>query len=243
MTTCNWSWKASLHRPNRAPSHKMGISRRGLLIPDARLLIFSIIAIVGFLQPTSGYVCTALSVDSWTGCCPEVGERFSCQGCNLASRCCNSYEYCVSCCLNPSVTKEDLVVKLKIAKPVTAGTYHSAFDFCIGMCRHNSASVVHENSYASDFHHCHSLKTNISGIREANFQILSGIDIVIGKVGESCNSACMSKGKSCVSNKLSVLNRCEMLEKYMKCKGSCLASIGADQPAEVVDNAPENMDI
>ncbi|PKU70588.1 hypothetical protein MA16_Dca008705 [Dendrobium catenatum] len=110
------------------------------------------------LADDNGYVCTALSVYPWTYCCPETGER----GCNLVSKCCNSYEYCVSCCLNPSVTEEDAVLKLKIAKPVTAGTYPSAFDFCVGRCRHNSASVVHENAYVSDFHHCYSLQTNSS---------------------------------------------------------------------------------
>ncbi|CAL5381710.1 unnamed protein product [Camellia sinensis] len=30
-------------------------------------------------------------------------------------------------------------------------------------------------------------------------------------------------------------------EKYMSCKGACLASIGADQPAEVVDDAPKDL--
>ncbi|KAF5761738.1 hypothetical protein HanXRQr2_Chr16g0768501 [Helianthus annuus] len=29
-----------------------------------------------------------------------------------------------------------------------------------------------------------------------------------------------------------------VIQKYMKCKGSCLASIGADQPAE---DAPRNL--
>ncbi|BBG93611.1 hypothetical protein Prudu_001678, partial [Prunus dulcis] len=29
--------------------------------------------------------------------------------------------------------------------------------------------------------------------------------------------------------------------KYMSCKGTCLASIGPDQPAEVVDDAPEDL--
>jgi len=32
-----------------------------------------------------------------------------CSGCNLLSRCCNSYEHCVSCCLNPA-----LVISYKI---------------------------------------------------------------------------------------------------------------------------------
>lgn len=27
----------------------------------------------------------------------------------------------------------------------------------------------------------------------------------------------------------------------MSCKGACLASFGADQPAEVVDDAPKNL--
>ncbi|KAG8481275.1 hypothetical protein CXB51_026107 [Gossypium anomalum] len=31
------------------------------------------------------------------------------------------------------------------------------------------------------------------------------------------------------------------IQKYMSCKGACLASIGPDQPAEVVDDAPKNL--
>lgn len=194
------------------------------------------------LADDNGYICTALSVSPWTRCCPESGERFSCLGCNLISKCCNSYEYCVSCCLNPSMTQEELVLKLKIAKPLTAGTHSSIFDFCSGRCRHNSANVVHENAYSSDFHHCYISQTNSSGLIEPNFERrLTGIDIIIGKQGESCNLACISKGQSCVSNKLSVINSCELLEKYMRCKGSCFASMGADQPAEVVNDAPKHM--
>nr|XP_010930210.1 uncharacterized protein LOC105051452 isoform X2 [Elaeis guineensis] len=177
------------------------------------------------LSDDHGYVCSALSVDSLSRCCPEIGERFSCHGCNLVSQCCNSYEYCVSCCLHPSRTKEDLVLKVKIAKPITAGTYASVFDFCAGRCRHNSASVL-----------------NFSGIMELSSEArLTGIDIVIGKQGESCNSACRLKKQSCVPNRLLVLNKCEFLQRYMSCKGGCFASIGADQPAEVVDDAPKDV--
>ncbi|XP_020107484.1 uncharacterized protein LOC109723507 [Ananas comosus] len=194
------------------------------------------------LSDDNGYVCTALSVDPWTRCCPEMGDRFSCQGCNLVSQCCDSYEYCVSCCLNPSKTKMDLAVKVKIAKPVTAGRYGTVFDFCAGRCRHNSASVVHENAYASDFHHCFSLQLNSSGLIETNSEAqLTSIDVVVGRLGESCNSVCMSKGQSCVPNRLFVLNRCELLRKYMSCKSGCYASTGADQPAEVADDAPNHM--
>ncbi|CAL9054878.1 uncharacterized protein LOC135676193 [Musa acuminata AAA Group] len=194
------------------------------------------------LSDDNGYVCTALSVDSWTRCCPVKGDQFSCQGCNLISQCCNSYEYCVSCCLDPSRTDKDLAMKVKIAKPVTAGTYSSAFDFCAGRCRHNSASVVHENAYASDFHHCFSLQSNYSGSTEVTFEArLAGINIVTGRPGESCTIACSLRGQSCVPNRLFLLNRCNLLQKYMLCKGGCFASIGSDQPAEVEEFAPKHM--
>ncbi|KAM0036192.1 putative SREBP regulating gene protein [Helianthus debilis subsp. tardiflorus] len=37
-------------------------------------------------------------------------------------------------------------LKVKIAKPVTSGTYSSLFDYCAGRCRHKSESVIHENT-------------------------------------------------------------------------------------------------
>uniref|UniRef100_A0A1D1Y991 SREBP regulating gene protein n=1 Tax=Anthurium amnicola TaxID=1678845 RepID=A0A1D1Y991_9ARAE len=194
------------------------------------------------LADDKGFVCTALSVDPLSRCCPETGGKFSCQGCNLVSQCCNSYEFCVSCCLSPSLTAEELALKVKIAKPVTAGTYANVFDFCAGRCRHNSASVVHENAYASDFHHCFSLPSNYSGNTKAHSEArLVGINIAIGSQGESCDSACKSKGLSCVPHKLVVLNKCEYLQKYMSCKGGCFSSMGADQPAEVIDDAPKHL--
>ncbi|KAJ6858649.1 hypothetical protein NC652_041059 [Populus alba x Populus x berolinensis] len=92
-----------------------------------------------------------------------------------------------------------------------AVSYTSAFDFCAGRCRHNSESVVHENAYRSDFHHCFSLPSNSSG---ANYTLLEarlgGINVVIGKQGESCDSVCKSNGQSCVLNKLLVLNQCDV---------------------------------
>lgn len=76
-----------------------------------------------------GYVCDALSLDPQSRCCHGKVEQYSCQwvisscfitlvvkcirwilptninscsGCNLGLKCCNSYEYCVSCCLSPA---------------------------------------------------------------------------------------------------------------------------------------------
>uniref|UniRef100_A0A0E0J0K9 SREBP regulating gene protein n=1 Tax=Oryza nivara TaxID=4536 RepID=A0A0E0J0K9_ORYNI len=163
-------------------------------------------------------------------------------GCKLDLQCCDSYEYCVSCCLNPSRTKETDVLKLKVARPVTSGTYRNVFDFCMGRCRHSSASVVHENAYASDFHHCFLLQQNSSGSADSGSgPRLDGINISIGRSGESCSSVCRAKGQSCVPSRLSVLNKCEILQKYMRCKSGCFSSLGPDQPAQVVDEAPSNL--
>ncbi|XP_059463623.1 uncharacterized protein LOC132192329 isoform X2 [Corylus avellana] len=163
-------------------------------------------------------------------------------GCNLLSQCCNSYEFCVSCCLNPARTQKEQALKVKIAKQATAGTYASVFDFCAGRCRHNSESVVHENAYLSEFHHCFSLPLNSSGASNSYLEgILNGINVIVGRQSESCNSVCKSNGQSCVPNKLLVLNQCDIMQKYLSCKGACLASMGADQPAEVVDDAPKNL--
>uniref|UniRef100_A0A0E0J0L0 SREBP regulating gene protein n=1 Tax=Oryza nivara TaxID=4536 RepID=A0A0E0J0L0_ORYNI len=144
-------------------------------------------------------------------------------------------------------TKETDVLKLKVARPVTSGTYRNVFDFCMGRCRHSSASVcsivtVHENAYASDFHHCFLLQQNSSGSADSGSgPRLDGINISIGRSGESCSSVCRAKGQSCVPSRLSVLNKCEILQKYMRCKSGCFSSLGPDQPAQVVDEAPSNL--
>ncbi|KAK9200966.1 hypothetical protein WN944_016167 [Citrus x changshan-huyou] len=119
-------------------------------------------------------------------------------------------------------TLKEQVLNVKIAKPTTAGTYGSVFDFCAGRCRHNSESVgLVLLSWKAD--------------------CLELVLLLEGGQGESCDSVCKSSGQSCVLNKLILLNQCEIIQKYMSCKGGCLASMGADQPAEVADDAPSNL--
>ncbi|KAL9672500.1 hypothetical protein QQ045_028751 [Rhodiola kirilowii] len=134
------------------------------------------------LADDHGHVCDALVVNPETRCCPSKGGQYSCQGCKTDSQCCNSYEFCVSCCLDPARTQKEEVLKVKIAKPVTAGTYTSVFDYCAGRCRHSSESVVHENAYLSDAHHCFSLPANSSGVTGPHIEArLGGINVVIGR--------------------------------------------------------------
>ncbi|KAB2009088.1 hypothetical protein E1A91_D10G146000v1 [Gossypium mustelinum] len=222
-------------------SSTIAATRKEIGFPDRRICRTTVQGRY-LLSDDNGYVCDALSLDPQYRCCPERGDKFSCRGCNVLSQCCNSYEFCVSCCLHPARTQKEQVLKLKIAKPSTSGTYLSVFDFCAGRCRHNSESVVHENAYVNDFHHCFSLPSNSSGSTISPVEArLNGINVVIGRQGESCDSVCKSNGQSCVLNKLLILNQCDIIQKYMSCKGACLASVGPDQPAEVVDDAPKNL--
>ncbi|KAG4967150.1 hypothetical protein JHK87_032801 [Glycine soja] len=148
------------------------------------------------LSDDNGCVRNATSVNSRSRCCPQRGEKVSCHGCNLLSQCCNSYEYCVSCFFNPALISKEQVVKMKVAKPATARTYSSVFDYCAGRCCHSSESVVHENAYISDFHHCFSLPSSSSAGKNSTLTEarLSGINVVVGRQGESCNSVCKSRG-------------------------------------------------
>ncbi|KAH8933025.1 hypothetical protein BDL97_18G009800 [Sphagnum fallax] len=166
------------------------------------------------LSDSRGYVCSIMAVNSGTSCCPEVGKQYSCHGCELVSRCCDSYEYCVACCMDPAWTVVEVALKTKVAKQATARTCSSLFEFCSGRCRHNSQSVVHENAYANELHHCFSEQLNRSG----------------------------ESGDSAVETKLTDLTIiAARLQSYMKCRGLCIASSGPDQPAEVVSTAPKHL--
>ncbi|KAG7018478.1 hypothetical protein SDJN02_20347, partial [Cucurbita argyrosperma subsp. argyrosperma] len=116
------------------------------------------------------------------------------------------------CCLQ---TKREQILKIKIAKPSTAGTYAGVFDFCVGRCRHNSESVVHENAYRSDYHHCFSLPSYSSGVNGTELEFkLNGVNVIIGRQGESCDSVCKTNGQSCIPNKLMVLNHCNIIQEH-----------------------------
>ncbi|XP_022634099.1 uncharacterized protein LOC106755366 isoform X1 [Vigna radiata var. radiata] len=207
------------------------------------------------LSDENGYVCNAVSVNSRSRCCPPKGEKFSLNAIffHNAATLMNivfpaaSILLCLGLCiffLNLiEQTSKEQVLKMKVAKPATARTYTSVFDYCAGRCRHSSESVVHENAYISDFHHCFSLPSNSSSGKNSTLieARLNGINVVVGRQGESCNSVCKSRGQLCVPNKLAVLNNCDIIQKYMSCKGSCLSSVGSDQPAEVVYDAPMHL--
>ncbi|XP_013164598.1 PREDICTED: UPF0454 protein C12orf49 homolog [Papilio xuthus] len=105
-----------------------------------------------------GYVCQRSDILK-NGCCnPEVETttRYSCKSCK-DNNCCVIYEYCVSCCLDPS--KRDMLElvlsKLSAEENVLFRSLTDDYELCLTKCRTSSHSVLHENSYKDPAHkHC-----------------------------------------------------------------------------------------
>ncbi|CAG4965092.1 unnamed protein product [Parnassius apollo] len=105
-----------------------------------------------------GYVCRRKDLFK-TGCCNTEAEdttRYSCETCK-DNNCCIIYEYCVSCCLDPS--KRDMLElvlsKLSAEENVLFRSLTDDYELCLAKCRTSSHSVLHENSYRDPAHkHC-----------------------------------------------------------------------------------------
>jgi len=87
-------------------------------------------------------------------------KRYSCDTCHSQYQCCESYEYCVSCCLKPQNRPmiEQLHKKYLSQQKLLYTRIRTAFDFCAARCRTNSNSVVNENRYRTHWKHCFGAK-------------------------------------------------------------------------------------
>ncbi|GJP40544.1 hypothetical protein CLOM_g213, partial [Closterium sp. NIES-68] len=56
----------------------------------------------------------------------------------------------------------------------------------------------------------------------------------IGKPGQSCDHTCAQQGLKCRADLLPRINSCPLLRRFFPCAPGCFASLGQDQPAEVV---------
>lgn len=113
-----------------------------------------------------------------------LSRPFSCWSCDVGdggSSCCSSFEFCVSCCQDPSRAEERETIRIAAARsghPAYVGfdaengaAVHTplshpstrddervaqlrAFDLCAFRCRTHSGSVAHENSYRGPLKHC-----------------------------------------------------------------------------------------
>ncbi|CAH2048573.1 unnamed protein product, partial [Iphiclides podalirius] len=105
-----------------------------------------------------GYVCQRKDMMK-NGCCnpdAESTSRYSCESCKQ-NNCCIEYEFCVSCCLDPS--KRDMLElvlsKLSAEENVLFRSLTDDYELCLTKCRTSSHSVQHENSYKDPTHkHC-----------------------------------------------------------------------------------------
>ncbi|KAK2155164.1 hypothetical protein LSH36_247g03144 [Paralvinella palmiformis] len=102
------------------------------------------------VHQSQGYICEREHILPG-GCCdtkhPST-KRFICDSCQK-SGCCEIYEHCVSCCLQPE--KQSLLRKIlgqaqdSFQHLFASVTDH--FELCLAKCRTSSQSVQHENSY------------------------------------------------------------------------------------------------
>jgi hypothetical protein len=87
-------------------------------------------------------------------------KRYSCDSCNPDYQCCETYEYCVSCCLRPEMLSqvEKLYAKYQKEKKLLYTNTQTVFQFCATRCRTNSNSVMNENRYRTKLKHCYGSK-------------------------------------------------------------------------------------
>ncbi|KAI5277414.1 Srebp Regulating Protein [Manis pentadactyla] len=97
-----------------------------------------------------GYVCERKDL-LVNGCCninvPST-KQYRCDGC-LSNGCCGTYEYCVSCCLQPNkqLLLERFLSRAAVAFQNLFMAVEDHFELCLAKCRTSSQSVQHENTY------------------------------------------------------------------------------------------------
>jgi len=98
----------------------------------------------GHVVDEKGRVCKWEEVNyKKTGCCPDDNT----DGClQCKDNCCSVYAYCISCCLQPKYP-----IQPNFSNPEMN---IDKFDYCRGVCRTNSRSVVNENQWKSELKYC-----------------------------------------------------------------------------------------
>jgi hypothetical protein len=123
-----------------------------------------------------GYVCKIEQIEKNSNCCSRPNLRFSCSSCNKYG-CCLIYEMCVSCCMSNDQERVKLNIKIIICREIQfkinlikeKNNYYikklkhylnivqqgNNIFINIKRCRTNSKSVIHENSYKTQYKHCY----------------------------------------------------------------------------------------
>eukprot|EP00899_Mesostigma_viride_P023009 jgi/Mesvir1/3893/Mv19839-RA.1 len=191
-----------------------------------------------FITDDRGYICKPEDVSSTTGCCPAVGPQYSCRDCDDESDCCEEFDACVACCINPNITDPAVALQSPRSRAPDTGTFTSVFDYCRGKCRTNSKSVVHENAYISEYHHCFGDLAYGPNVSPDYTVVPATVVIVLGRQGASCDEACATSTKKCYAAHFHAINSCDKLREMFACTAGCTTSFGPDQPCEIVGDAP-----
>merc|ERR1712062_213261 len=114
-----------------------------------------------WIADDQGFICHRSDISS-NGCCDRNSTsslKYSCNGCTNSTGCCETFEFCVSCCMNP-LNKEELMSVLNEASALSNLLLLSVsdqFELCLAKCRTSSRSVQHENLYIdSKMKYCYS---------------------------------------------------------------------------------------
>jgi len=187
------------------------------------------------------------------GCCHPSRRlgKLDCKTCRQDLGCCESFEYCVSCCLaqrqelgkarnetylpphsSPFSRLVDRGNNRKAKEEsshVDAGFSLDDFDRCLHLCRTSSRSVQHGNEYKSSLKHCYH---EIIDYTETPLLTLSELTTVfVARLGMSCHDACNEEKGICSEESLQAANDCSELQKYFPCQ-QCLPS-----PPSLMDGA------
>eukprot|EP01117_Protostelium_nocturnum_P013022 TRINITY_DN4831_c0_g1_i2.p1 TRINITY_DN4831_c0_g1~~TRINITY_DN4831_c0_g1_i2.p1 ORF type:complete len:233 (+),score=72.07 TRINITY_DN4831_c0_g1_i2:265-963(+) len=122
---------------------------------------------------SNGFICNRSQLIPSSNCCPSSylpsqssnkndehndiqwrkKNRFECKSCDWETNCCSIYEYCISCCLNPS--KRQIVKEMNSTiGPKSSLLISSKFELCQFVCRTSSKCLLHENTYRGSFKYC-----------------------------------------------------------------------------------------
>eukprot|EP00878_Enallax_costatus_P017950 GHUV01018875.1.p1 GENE.GHUV01018875.1~~GHUV01018875.1.p1 ORF type:complete len:299 (+),score=72.19 GHUV01018875.1:565-1461(+) len=187
-----------------------------------------------------GKICPAGDLDWTTGCC-SAGEQHSCSKCNELDSCCDSFEHCVSCCMNPKNKPEERRKEtFKAPNNKESGFWADNFEYCLAACRTHGRSTSHENAYIGARHHCFSKLGKPMLSPPLPPGSLDGVTVVLSASGASCSTMCQQQGLTCSQKHLHFLNSCDRLREVINCEAGCeVETFTSSMPAAVDPEAPK----
>jgi hypothetical protein len=174
-----------------------------------------------YIADDKGYVCPRDTFNYGTGCC-STGALHSCDTCGTDDQCCSQYENCVSCCLKPENEpgKHMHSVYRGRNKPET-GHWSTPFQYCQAVCRTTARSTAHENAFILDRKHCFSKLGRPNVPVPPAPPLPTGVSLVTGGPGQSCDAACVGKQMACVASAFASINDCNSLRSKFMCEAGC----------------------